>query len=81
VSVSVLDSRYIVTAAIPLADLHLKPRPGMAIRGDVGFISSNAAGTIDVARTYWANQHTNLVNDMPLEAWFSPELWGEFKVR
>jgi hypothetical protein len=79
--VSVLDERYIVTAEIPLADLHLTARPGMTIRGDVGFISSNAAGTIDVARTYWSNQHTNLVNDMPIEAWLTPDQWGTFEFR
>jgi hypothetical protein len=81
VAVNVLEGRYVVTAAIPLADLHLKPHPGVKIRGDVGFISSNAAGTIDVARTYWANQHTNLVNDMPIEAWMTPDQWGEFEFR
>jgi len=79
VSVNVKDGSYVVTAAIPLADLHLTPRAGMTIRGDVGFISSNAAGLIDVARTYWANPHTNLVNDMPIEAWLTPNQWGQFE--
>ncbi|OPZ27172.1 MAG: hypothetical protein BWZ02_01748 [Lentisphaerae bacterium ADurb.BinA184] len=32
---------------------------------------------INTARTYWANPATNLVNDEPLEAWFSPAAWGE----
>jgi hypothetical protein len=81
VSVKVLDGRYVVTAAIPLSDLHLDAHPGVTIRGDIGFISSNAAGTINVARTYWSNQHTNLVNDMPLEAWLSPDQWGTFEFR
>ena len=81
VSVNVLEGRYIVTAAIPLADLHLNAHPGVTIRGDVGFISSNAAGVIDIARTYWANPHTNLVSDLPLEAWLSPDQWGQFEFR
>ena len=49
---------------------------GMTIRGDVGFISSDAAGTINTARTYWSNKATNLVSDLPSEAWMNPGNWG-----
>ena len=69
--------RYIVEAAIPLKALGLAPQPGLKIRGDVGFISSDAQGLINTARTYWANPNTNLVNDEPLEAWLYPAQWGE----
>lgn len=48
----------------------------MKLRGDLGFISSDAAGAIDVARTYWTNKDTNLVNDLPQEAWLFPATWG-----
>jgi hypothetical protein len=51
----------------------------MALRGDVGFISSDADGKINVARTYWANKDTNLVNDLPQEAWLFPHTWGTFR--
>ena len=34
-------------------------------------------GRVNTARTYWANRHTNLVNDLPSEAWLYPERWGE----
>jgi hypothetical protein len=51
----------------------------MVIRGDAGFISSDALGTLNVARTYWSNQATNLTNDLPSEAWLYPAAWGEFK--
>ena len=46
------------------------------MRGDLGFISSDEAGTINSARTYWANKDTNLVNDLPQEAWLYPATWG-----
>ena len=69
---------YRVEAALPLSALGLKPKAGAEIRGDIGFISSDAAGRINTARTYWANQATNLVNDEPLEAWFVPGSWGTF---
>jgi hypothetical protein len=49
------------------------------VRGDAGFISSDAQGTSNVARTYWSNKATNLNNDLPSEAWLYPATWGEFK--
>jgi hypothetical protein len=81
VSVKVEGARYRVEAAIPLRALGLSPRPGMTIRGDVGFISSDAQGMVNVARTYWANPNTNLVNDEPLEAWLYPDTWGELNFK
>ena len=77
VSVKAEGNRYIVQAALPLKSIGLSPRPGMKIRGDVGFISSDANGLINTARTYWANKQTNLVNDEPLESWLYPDRWGE----
>lgn len=78
VKVKVEGSRYRVIASIPLADLGWTPVAGQVLRGDAGIISSDAAGMINVARTYWANKATNLVNDLPTEAWLYPETWGEF---
>lgn len=69
---------YRLEASIPLASLGLAPKAGATIRGDIGFISSDAAGAINVARTYWSNQNTNLVNDEPFEALFKPSAWGTF---
>jgi hypothetical protein len=77
VAVRVEGGRYRVKAAVPLATLGIAPKPGLALRGDAGFISSDAQGLIDIARTYWANPTTNLVNDLPSEAWLYPETWGE----
>ena len=70
---------YRIEATIPLGELGLKPEPGKEIRGDIGFISSDAAGRINTARTYWSNQETNLVNDEPIEASLKPSAWGTFK--
>jgi hypothetical protein len=79
--VKVESRRYFVEAAIPLANLNLVLKPGTSIRADAGFISSNAQGIINTARTYWSNQATNLVNDEPLEAWLYPNSWGEIVVK
>ncbi|HSI83786.1 MAG TPA: hypothetical protein VK970_08375 [Candidatus Methylacidiphilales bacterium] len=70
---------YTVEAAIPLADLGLKPEPGLEIRGDVGFISSDSGGLINTARTYWSNKNTGLVNDLPGEASLKPGDWGSMQ--
>ncbi|HCE46956.1 MAG TPA: hypothetical protein DET40_25700 [Lentisphaeria bacterium] len=78
VKIKAEGSRYVVEAALPLKSIGLEPKPGMKIRGDVGFISSDANGMINTARTYWSNKHTNLVNDEPQESWLFPETWGEF---
>jgi len=79
VAVKAEAHKYRVEAAVPLQALGLKPATGLVIRGDAGFISSDARGTINVARTYWSNKATNLNNDEPSEAWLYPATWGEFK--
>ncbi|HZZ72124.1 MAG TPA: hypothetical protein VFE24_07705 [Pirellulales bacterium] len=79
IHVKVEKDRYRVEAAIPWKRLAWVPAAGATIRGEAGFISSNAEGTIDVARTYWSNPATNLTNDLPSEAWLYPNTWGEWK--
>ncbi|MDR2675517.1 MAG: hypothetical protein LBC18_11840 [Opitutaceae bacterium] len=78
IGVAVKERGYRLEAAIPLAELDLKPSGGVEIRGDIGFISSDTAGRINTARTYWSNQATNLVSDEPAEAWLTPANWGVF---
>jgi len=34
--------RYVVVAAVPFHQLRVLPKPGLALRGDLGFISSEA---------------------------------------
>jgi hypothetical protein len=70
------DNGYVLEASIPLARLGLKPQPGLTLRGDLGFISSDSTGMINAARTYWSNKDTNLVSDLPHEAWMTPSSWG-----
>jgi hypothetical protein len=77
VKVSSAGGRYTVEAAIPFAALGFTPSSGAKLTGDVGFVSSDADGKINVARTYWSNSHTNLVNDEPHEAWLQPHEWGQ----
>lgn len=67
---------YRVEAVLPLGDLGLAGKPGTVLRGDVGFVSSDPQGVSNTARTCWANQDTNLVSDLPLEAWLYPAAWG-----
>jgi len=69
---------YTFTAAVPLANLGIQPTAGLKLRGDLGFISSDDKGLINIARTYWANSATGLVNDEPQEAWIYPATWGDF---
>lgn len=78
VAMQKIGNGYRLEAAIPLKELGLAPKAGTEIRGDVGFISSDADGRINTARTYWANEATNLVNDEPFESWLSPAKWGTF---
>jgi len=70
------ETRWRVRAIIPFSQLGLKVEAGGRLLADIGFISSDQAGTLNIARTYWSNRQTNLVNDEPSEAWFAPERWG-----
>lgn len=70
---------YTVEAVLPWASLGMAPEAGRAIRGDVGFILSDDAGTINTARIYWSNSATNLVNDLPGEAKLEPHHWGAMR--
>lgn len=79
VAVTTSTGQYTLEAAIPLEAIGLEAKPGQTIRGDLGFISSDAGGTVNVARTYWSNEHTNLVNDLPSESWLYPESWGRIR--
>jgi hypothetical protein len=68
---------YVVEAAIPLADLGLKPAPGLTLRGDFGVTHGDKSGTDTVLRTYWSNQATGIVNDEVFELKMEPKNWGE----
>ncbi|MBN2452619.1 MAG: hypothetical protein JXR77_19705 [Lentisphaeria bacterium] len=63
-------------AAVPLASLHLDPRPGLTLRGDVGRVLSDQTGTRAAGRVYWSNRATNILSDVPSEVMLQPRLWG-----
>jgi len=69
---------YFVEAAIPWKDLGLTPRSGLELRADVGALFGDAGGVATIARQYWSNRETGLVNDVPGEADLTPQLWGTF---
>ncbi|HTU27296.1 MAG TPA: hypothetical protein VMF30_17945, partial [Pirellulales bacterium] len=70
------NDRYAVEARVPLAALGLAPRPGLELRGDFGATHGDPAGQRTRLRTYWANQHTGLVDDAVFELKMEPALWG-----
>jgi hypothetical protein len=76
--VAVRGTGYTVTATLSWATLGITPTAEMKLRGDAGFILSDPSGTINVARVYWSNKATGLVNDQPNEAVLQPQGLGEF---
>ena len=72
--------QYSIEAAIPLAELGWKPQAGGTYRGDVGVIYGDDAGTVNLLRSYWSNEATALVNDVPGEIMLFPAQWGELRV-
>lgn len=71
---------YSIEASIPLEELNWHPRPGETYRGDAGVIYGDDAGTVNLLRSYWANEATVLVNDVPGEIMLQPDQWGELRV-
>ena len=67
-----------VEAQVPWAKLGVKPVSGLKLKGDFGILFADAGGTMTIARQYWSNKTTGLVNDVPGEAELSPNLWGDF---
>ena len=67
-----------VEAAIPLSDLGLKIDDGkpLSLKADFGVIYGDDDGTLNMLRSYWSNQNTGLVSDVPGEIMLSPNLWG-----
>lgn len=78
VAIRRLGKCYQLEARLPLVDLGLTPESGRKFRGDIGFISADAQGVRNTARTYWANPETNIINDLPHESWLYPDRWGTF---
>lgn len=71
--------RYVIEAAIPLAQIGVKPAAGLALRGDVGVTYGDQAGMDTRMRSHWSNQATGLVDDEVFELKMNPVNWGELK--
>ena len=72
---------YVVEAAIPVTDLGMKPAGGLILRGDFGVTHGDAAGSRTRLRSYWANQHTGIVDDAVFELQMEPKNWGEITLK
>lgn len=70
---------YVVEAAVPLAGLGLTPAATRKLRGDFGVTHGGASGDRTRLRTYWANQHTGIVDDSVYELMLEPRYWGELE--
>jgi hypothetical protein len=75
-----ISGGFFVEAKVPWSILGITPKAGAKLRGDFGILSADSGGTSCVARQYWNNKATNLVNDVPGEAELTPAMWGEIGV-
>ena len=74
-------NEYKVLATIPWSVLAVKPAAGLKFKGDVGILFGDATGAATGQRVQWADKETNVVNDTPTEAEFSPARWGDFTLK
>ena len=70
------DRGYTFEAVVPWAALGAKPQAGLQLRGDFGVLFGNDAGEITVLRSYWSNENTSIVSDVPSEVTIEPRQWG-----
>jgi hypothetical protein len=75
-AVGPLRDGWLLTAAVPWKLLDITPQSGLKLRGDFGALFADAAGRVTIARQYWSNRATGLVNDIPGEADLTPAAWG-----
>jgi hypothetical protein len=73
------SASYSVEAAIPFAALGLRPGDGERLRGDLGVISSDAAGRDRIKRSYHFNRKTDMTADLTAEATLQPAEWGPLR--
>ncbi|MCA9270673.1 MAG: hypothetical protein KDA41_19460 [Planctomycetales bacterium] len=79
IEVKLESGGYEVKAAVLLADLGLRPDDKRPFRADFGVVFGDAEGNDANLRSYWSNQSTGLVDDIPGEIMLSPNLWGELR--
>lgn len=73
------SSGYTVHTSVPLNDLGLNLLGSPVVCADFGVTFGDAGGTDTNLRSYWSNQSTGLVDDIPGEIMLSPNLWGAVK--
>jgi hypothetical protein len=74
-----LDKRtggYSVEAVVPWVLLGFRPAPGDTRLGDLGVLFGNDSGELTLLRSYWSNDNTSVVSDIPSEAALEPRQWG-----
>ena len=81
VKVDAVNKRYIVEAALPVADLGFQPAADLVLRADFGATHGDKAGKDTVLRTHWSNQNTGLVSDEVFELQMAPANWGELQLK
>jgi len=64
--------------SVPLAVLEWKPKPGTAVKADLGILRGDGSTTLQ--RVYWSNKGTAIVSDVPSEAQLTPALWGTWEI-
>ena len=72
---------YAVEAVVPFKLLGLNPQPGKTYKFDAGILSADSSGSHTLVRSYWANQNTGLVSDVPGEIMLAPGLWGNINLK
>jgi hypothetical protein len=74
-------SYWLLEAAVPWKALGVAPpAAGAALRGDFGYLESDANGTQTAGRKYWSGKTQTVICDLPSEARLNPSLWGRFEV-
>ncbi|MCX7888080.1 MAG: hypothetical protein N3B01_12620, partial [Verrucomicrobiae bacterium] len=61
---------------IPWRVLALSPQSGLQLKADIGLLFGDDTGSRTSQRVHWVDKETNVVNDVPTEAEFSPSRWG-----
>ncbi len=70
------QNEYKVVATIPWSVLAHTPASGQQIKADIGLLFGDDTGSRIAQRIHWVDKETNVVNDVPTEAEFSPTRWG-----
>ena len=66
---------FTVEASIPLSDLGLKPKKGLRLRMDWGFLTTDDGNQVK-DRLYWSNRQATGTSDEAIEARLEPQFWG-----